>query len=293
MAVSIAKSSKPVSPTVIVALVVAAMTACVLGMVVWKAVDARNAALAQGERDIRNLTHSLAEHASYSIQAADIALTGMVDLLKYQRPREDRFNLFLRNTVAALPQIREIAVLDTTGDWIYSSVVETPRHNNYDRSYFAAHRESADPSLRISEPLKSRLTGRQTIILSRRIADLQGNFSGVLLAAIDTAYFDNFYKTFNLGPHAGITLLRSDGSILAHWPARQTNSEPTVSAAFKTRLEQATAGYSRITSPFDGRLKYVGFERASQYPLVVTVAVPEEQYWPAGTTTCVTTRRSA
>ena len=130
-------------------------------------------------------------------------------------------NLFLRNTVAALPQIREIAVLDATGDWIYSSVAETPRHNNYDRSYFIAHRDSTDPSLRISERLRSRLTGRQTIILSRRIVDLEGNFSGVLVAAIDTAYFDNFYKTFKLGPHAGITLLRRDGSgpgTLAHAP---------------------------------------------------------------------------
>ena len=110
-----AKSPKPVSPTVIVAVVVAAMTACVLGLVVWKALDSRASALAQGERDIRNLTHSLAEHASHSIQAADVAMSGMVDILKYQRPRADRFNLFLRNTVAALPQIREIAVLDADG----------------------------------------------------------------------------------------------------------------------------------------------------------------------------------
>ena len=201
----------------------------------------------------------------------------MVDSLKYRRPQADRFNLFLRNTVAALPQIREIAVLDTTGDWIYSSVAETPRHNNYDRSYFAAHRDSNDPSLRIGERLQSRLTGRQTIVLTRRIADLEGNFAGVLLAAIDAEYFDSFYKTFNLGPNAGITLLRGDGRILAHWPSGQSNSDPTVSTAFKTRLEQATTGYYKITSPFDGRLKYLGYERASQYPLVVTVALTEEE----------------
>ena len=258
-------------------MVVAAMTACVLGLVVWKALDSRASALAQGERDIRNLTHSLAEHASHSIQAADVAMSGMVDILKYQRPRADRMNLFLRNTVAALPQIREIAVLDATGDWIYSSVAETPRHNNYDRSYFIAHRDSTDPSLRISERLRSRLTGRQTIILSRRIADLEGNFAGVLVAAIDTAYFDNFYQTFKLGPHAGITLLRRDGGVLAHWPTRQSDRDPTVSAAFKTQLEHASTGYYRITSPFDGHLKYLGFERASQYPLVVTVALPEAE----------------
>ena len=253
------------------------MTACVLGLVAWKAVGSRTAALAQGERDIQNLTHSLAEHASHSIQSADVAMSGMVDVLKYRRPLADRFNLFLRNTVAALPQIREIAVLDTTGDWIYSSVAETPHHNNYDRKYFTAHRDSTDPSLRISERLRSRLTGRPTIILSKRITDLDGNFGGVLVAAIDTTYFDNFYKTFKLGPHAGVTLLRDDGSVLARWPTSRPGTDPTVSAAFKTRLARDNTGYYRITSPFDGHLKYLGFERASLYPLVVTVALPEAE----------------
>jgi hypothetical protein len=107
------------SPVAIITLVVFAMSACVLGLLVWKAVDARTAALAQSQRDIRNLAHSLAEHASHTIQAADVAMSGMVDLLKYQRPRADRFNLFMRNTAQSLPQLREIGVLDTEGEWLY------------------------------------------------------------------------------------------------------------------------------------------------------------------------------
>ncbi|MDS1108285.1 hypothetical protein RJP81_24610, partial [Escherichia coli] len=62
------RTPNPFAPAVIVAAVAVVMTACVLGLVVWKAVDARSMALAQGERDIRNLAHSLAEHASRSIQ---------------------------------------------------------------------------------------------------------------------------------------------------------------------------------------------------------------------------------
>lgn len=253
------------------------MSACVLGLLVWKAFDARTAALTQGERDIRNLTHSLAEHASHSIQAADVAMSGMVDLLKYQRPRTDRFNLFLRNTVQSLPQIREIAVLDTEGEWTYSSVAETPHHNNADRGYFAYHRDTTDPSLRISAPLLSRLTGRPTILLSKRISNLDGGFGGVLAAAIDSEYFDNFYKAFNLGPHAGITLLRSDGTVLAHWPAESWTRDPAISTAFKAEIERDPSGYRKTRSPFDGYSKYLGFEHASQYPVVATVALPEEE----------------
>lgn len=251
------------------------MSACVLGLLVWKALDARTAALAQGERDIRNLTHSLAEHASHSIQAADVAMSGMVELLKYQKPRADRFNAFLHDTAEALPQIRAIGVVNADGDWIYSSVDNTPQHNNSDRSYFVHHRDSTDASVYISEPVQSRLSGRPTIGLTKRINNQDGNFAGVVISAIATDYFDDFYKSFNLGPHAGITLARLDGTILAHWPDGTWNEDP--SSAFKAGIERASIGYTKGKSPFDGYTKYSGFERASQYPVAVAVALPEEQ----------------
>ena len=253
------------------------MSACVLGLVVWKALDAKKAALEQSERDIRNLAHSLAEHASHSIQAADVAMSGMVDLLKYQRPRAEPFNLFMRNTARSLPQLREIGVLDTEGNWIYSSLAETPRYSNSDRDYFAYHRDAPDPSIRINAPLNSRAAGRPTIVLSKRIDKLDGSFGGVLVAGIDADFFNDFYQTFKLGAGAGITLLRNDGTVLSHWPPGTWSSDVTLSSAFKAAIAQDATGYYRIKSPFDGYLKYFGFERASQYPLVVSVAVPVDQ----------------
>lgn len=251
------------------------MSACVLGLLAWKAVEARTAALEQSERNIRNLTHSLAEHASHTIQSADVAMSGMVDLMWYRWPEADRFNLFMRNTVQALPQLREIGVLDAGGNWIYSSLPAAPHHNNFDRNYFRYHRDSPDPSIRISEPVVSRLTGQATIILSKRITNPQGAFGGVLVAGVDIGYFDNFYNTFKLGPNAGITMLRLDGTVLVRWPQDNRTTAASISPAFKADIEHNTTGYSRVTSPFDGQIKYLGFERASLYSLVLTVALPE------------------
>ena len=130
----------------------------------------------------------------------------------------ERFNKYLAETVAALPQLREIGVLDTDGKWRYSSLPETPRHNNADRTYFTYHRDTPGKTLRISEPLQSRLTGRPTILLSKRINKQDGSFGGVLTAAIDSDYFNGFYRTFQLGPDGGISLLRNDGVVLIRWP---------------------------------------------------------------------------
>lgn len=270
-------SKRLTAPALIVTVFVLAMSACVLGLVVWKALEARTVTLARSETDVQNLAHSLAEHASHTLQAADIAMSGLVDLLRYQRPNPERLNLFMRNTAAALPQLRELGVLDAKGDWIYSSLAETPAYNNADRSYFIYHRDTPGQSLRISEPLQSRLTGRLTIILSKRINNLDGSFGGVLVAAIDNDYFHNFYRTFQIGRDGGISLIRTDGIVLVHWPSMDTGKDLSKSDLFRNQLKLSSLGYYKIKSPFDGVSKYIGYEEMSQYPLVVTVAMAEDE----------------
>ncbi len=264
------------TPGVIVAVFVLAMSACVLGLILWKTMDARRSALQQSEIDIRNLAHSIQEQTSHTFQAADVAMTGMVDLLKYQNPRPDRFNQFLANTIKSLPQIREFGVLDATGEWRYSSLPKTPLHNNYDRSYFTFHRENDDSGLRINDPLLSRLTGQTTILLTRRLNDQDGHFSGVVIAAIATDYFNEVFKSFDLGEQAGISLLRNDGIVLVHWPSLDVGKDLSNTQLFQNKLKEARSGYYRITSPFDGVAKYIGYEQSTAYPVIVTVAVPEK-----------------
>ena len=265
-----------VSPTVVVIALALVMTACVLGVVVWKALDAKKTTLARGQIDTLNLAHSLAEHAAHALQSAEVAMTGMVDLLRYRNPIPERFNRYLAETVNSLPQLREIGVLDTNGNWLYSSLPQTPLHNNSDRSYFTYHRETPGNALRISEPLQSRLTGQSTIILSKRIDQQDGSFAGVLTAAIDSDYFERFYRTFQLGVHGSISLLRDDGAVLIRWPAFDKASNLSGTALFSNLLKRSSVGYQKIISPFDGIEKYLGYEKTPHFPLVVTVAISEE-----------------
>jgi diguanylate cyclase (GGDEF)-like protein/PAS domain S-box-containing protein len=279
--------SRLAAPVVVVTLFVLVMSACVLGLVTWKALEARKTALAQSEVNIQNLAHSLAEHANKTVQAVDVAVSGIVELLKFQNPVPERLDAFLIKTIQALPQLREIGVLDAVGNWKYSSLVDKPRHNNSDRGYFIYHRDTPDPAIRINDPLQSRLTGRSTIILTKRISNQDGSFNGVLMAAIDSDYFIDFYSTFRLGPGAGISLLRHDGVVLVRWPSAGPGLDPSEediskndfskSELFQTWMKQGPAGFHRLTSRFDGLVKYLGFEQTSQYPLVLTVALPEHQ----------------
>ena len=253
------------------------MTASVLGVMAWKALDAKKTALASSSSDIQNLAHSLSEHASHAIQAVDIAMAGMVDLLKYRDPEPERFNRYLAETAKTLPQLRGIGVTDAKGNWTYSSFPETPRHNVADRSYFPYHRDTPDNTLRISELVQSRLDDRSSmIVLSKRITKLDGSFGGVVAAAIDKDYFNGFYRRFQLGPDGGISLILNDGTLLIRWPLSDKSTDLSRTDLFTRHLKQSSVGYYKIISPFDGIVKHLGYEETPHYPMVVTVAMSED-----------------
>jgi diguanylate cyclase (GGDEF)-like protein/PAS domain S-box-containing protein len=266
-----------ITSTAVVIAFALVMTASVLGVMAWKALDARKTALASGSTDIQNLVHSLSEQASHAIHAVDIAMGGMVDLLKYRDPEPDRFNKYLAETTKTLPQLRGIGVADAKGNWTYSSLPETPRHTVTDRSYFAYHRDTPDNTLRISELLQSRIDERSSmIVLSKRITKLDGSFGGVVAATIDKDYFNGFYRTFQLGPDGGVSLIRSDGTLLIRWPQSDKSTDLSRTDLFSKHLKLSSVGYYKIISPFDGIVKHLGYEETPHYPMVVTVAVSED-----------------
>ena len=250
-------------------------SACLVGLMVWKASAARAAALGRAETEIHNLAHSLAEHAANTFTAVDVATVGMVDLLRYQNPLPDRFNAFLRSTVRSLPQITEIAVLDRDGAFLYASADEARRYTNADRDYFLFHRDNTDNAMRVTGPLLSRLLQQQVIVLSRRITRPDGSFAGVVFATIDCDFFDRFYKTFRLGSRGGISLIAPDGKLLSNSFSKEIGRDFSGSELFKSKLPASNVGYYKLVSPIDGVTKYFGYERSPGYGTVSTVALPE------------------
>lgn len=263
------------NPRMLVGTFLVLMLACVVGLVAWKASSAREAALGQARGNLENLTRSLAQHAASTFKAPDVALGGMADLLKYQAPQERRFNAYLREMTREMPQLRFIGVFDQDGAWRYHSLEERPTYSNADRPYFAYHRDSSSTKLLISGPIGSRLTGLPTIILSKRISTPTGQFAGVIVAAIDCEFFSSFFSSFSVGARGGISILKSDGTLLTRWPVVESIRTLGDTSLFQRRMSESASGFYRITSPFDGLIKYVGYEQTPDYPLVVTVARSE------------------
>ena len=243
-----------------------------LGTTVWKQLVARDAAASQAKLELQNLAHSLAEHAMHTFKAADVAMTAIANLLEYQDISTIRLDAYLAATVKELPQLREISILDAKGNWRYSSLDYLPSQNNAARSYFIHHRDTATERMEITGPITSNLTGLPTIVLSKRINDAQGHFAGIVLAAIDYEYAENFYRSFGMGSYGGITLLSRDGMVLVRWPSSAAKGDLSDTSLFRKDLLTSKAGFTKTTSPFDGVEKYFAYEKSPDYGTVLIVS---------------------
>src|SRR5262249_22795072 len=88
-----------------------------------------------------------------------------------------------------------------------------------DRDYFQVHQFRPDIGLYISRPFKGRLERREDrIALSRRRADKDGKFAGIVVGTLRLSYFRDLFSRLNVGQHGVITLARSDGTILMRHP---------------------------------------------------------------------------
>ncbi|MGO3929350.1 sensor domain-containing diguanylate cyclase [Rhodopseudomonas pseudopalustris] len=264
------------TPSLIVTMFLLGMSACVLGLVVWKAYDARRIALVQSETEIRNLVRSLTEHASHTIQSVDVVVDDLVALLRFRGTPTTVFNDRLREIVDNLPHLRRLAVLDERGDLRFASIAQVPHINYADRSYFNHHRDNPHRELLITGPLLPRTSSQPVIALTRRIETPEGQFAGVVVATIESDYFLEFYKMFKLGTNGSINLINGDGNVLIRWPALSTQvRDLSRGNLFQKRLKDSPTGYHRIVSPFDGLVKYYAYEKSGRYPLIVTVSRSE------------------
>ncbi|HBF51020.1 MAG TPA: hypothetical protein DDX04_12510, partial [Massilia sp.] len=85
-----------------------------------------------------------------------------------------------------------------------------------DREYVRAALDSGGrDELAIGQPRKGRVTGLWTVQFSRPILRADGSLAGVIVAGVAPSYFSRFYDSIDLGTDASISLVRSNGIVVA------------------------------------------------------------------------------
>ena len=276
------KNGRRLPLTALVTVFVFFICAALIGLEGWRVWNAHEQALQGTAIDVTNLSRAIGQHAEDTIKIADTALVGMVERLETEGTGSEqmaRMNLLLARRVAELPALKGLFVYDETGAWIASSVPSIPVNaNNADREYMIYHRDHTDRGPHLGLPVVSRSSGVWVIPVSRRFNHPDGSYAGVVLATLDTDYFQNFYDTFDIGQHGAILLALRDGTLLVRRPlaTRTVGQKLTGSSLFKDYLPKASSGVVAIASSTDGVTRLNGYRALDNYPLVVAAALSQD-----------------
>jgi PAS domain S-box-containing protein len=147
-----------------------------------------------------------------------------------------------------------------------------------DRQYFKVFAQGRPDFAYLDKPGRSRIDNVWTLYMARRVADRNGGFRGVLVAAISIPDFEKSFSTVQLDYTRPIGVYTSDGTLVASLPHRESQIGKTApelaQATLPTKPKQIVIINSR--NPAGGVEKdYVG--KLADFPLMLGVTDLEQQ----------------
>jgi hypothetical protein len=212
----------------------------------------------------------VAAHAEWMLEAGDQALRRIDSAIGDSPIRASAGTIEnISQAVGDLPPGFQYSVYDESGMLRLSSVEEAVGINVQDREYF--QRLLKGESVVLSPQLKERLSGEQVFVIARRISR-NGGFHGAASIAIPTDSMNAFWSALELGPRSTVSLIRSDGWLMARQPQRADTIDLSASPMFTDYLADRKSGaYESAVSPVDGASRVVAFFRVEGWlPIAIT-----------------------
>ena len=182
-------------------------------------------AIAHADEQLTTSLNILSEHASKVFQSVDLTFTSVDAILgnasdEQIKANEETLHLQLGKLEKALATVDAIFVADKDGHALVSSAIfPVPASTSVaDRDYFLAQKER-DAGTYVGAVLQSRATNEQFFGVSRRRPARDGQFNGVITVAVLPKAFSEFYSQLAGDTTASFSLTKSNGTILARYPA--------------------------------------------------------------------------
>ncbi len=238
--------------------------------------------------EVENITQVLEEHALATFNKADLLLREVQRNVHPEDMRaahgatgssKKRLNVLLKSQVAGVLEVDSLNIINTNGDYVYSSLDSVAGINAAEGLYFKTQRDAAAARLVISPPLISSRTGKWAIILSRRLNFEDGSFAGIVTAVLNLNYFEAFYRTINLGSNGLMAMYDRDFHLVVRYPSREDEVGKAVNLRAKLYIEKGLTHATYLAkSPIDGVLRMNGFRQVGDLPLIVVGGIAEDDY---------------
>ncbi len=241
----------------------------------------RGLTVSGAERDLANITRVTQEHAARTVQVAEQLLRLIQS--RYEDAGEVPNLAVLAARGVANPDIFNlVGVIDPAGFMMPVKGATGKGIYVGDREHFKVHTEVDSGQVFFGKPFFGRVSGKWSIVLSRRLNTRSGAFGGVVFVALKAEYFTLFYGDLDLGRSSVAALIGLDGVTRL----RRTGDGAEqfgIDVAGSPLMAQVKNG-SKIGA-WTGRAVADGIERSYHYrqvvpyPLLVTAGMSTDEVY--------------
>ncbi|WP_114972058.1 putative bifunctional diguanylate cyclase/phosphodiesterase [Rhodoferax ferrireducens] len=195
---------------------------------------------------------------------------------EYESPRKHAVLRELKAKALLPPDLLfAVSIADDLGN-----VVESTRppqiRNVADQEYFAVQRRA--DTIWVGRPWKDPASAEWQLQFSRRLNGPDGKFAGIVVIAVDAAYFVSGYEPAKLGEHGVLGILGADGVFRVRRSGETVSAGDTVNYA--TAVPAGDAEDSKVTpsiNTWDGVRRYTSARPLYDFPLTVIVGLSEDE----------------
>jgi diguanylate cyclase (GGDEF)-like protein/PAS domain S-box-containing protein len=229
------------------------------------------------ERNNANLVKALEQSLGWTLSAMDQSLQDVAT--KLEHPEVMQLQQEVRNTVLFDRPLRaagimDVYVINSQGDIVIDSGAMPPRTANYaDRDYFQALMRGEKEGLVIGQPVLGRVTQTWMLPVARAYRGENGRVAGVVVSSIRLGYFNELFKSLDLGPGSGVNLFLGSGTIVSRYPYGYDHVGKSLAGTPNMRrfLSERSGSFVGVAA-LDDMERFYTFRHVGPYPLVVNVA---------------------
>jgi len=254
-------------------------------IVSYQASKAYRQSLKEAQDSTIKLTHILTDHVELTFLGVDLSLRRAIErqyfnmLFGNNLPEytEQNFRIWLAETaqISAIAMINEEGVIEVAAhkkgyeDWLDYQKSTTSR------ALLERMRDTDDSYVFIGKHVMA--GGKPLIVMSRRYNEINGDFGGIVVAAINPEYFAGFYNSVAYGTHKFMSIMLSDGTVLATGPAESEENvalaKSWLTESAKKRGEIYSYSYAKGNTDKIGALQIL-----KNIPVAVSIIADEQDF---------------
>ena len=269
---------------VTIGVMLAALMWLFIGGLIW---SERESALQNGLVHGRNLAAAFAVELTHTLDHIDAAMDAIIHRMPIDadgRPSYAELAQWSKDFVQLGHPAKYLGLIAPNGRLVFSSnknlpALDTPSGVDLsDRAHFRVHVEHPDNGLYISVPLAGRVTDGKVLYFSKRIADHDGKFRGVLVFVVPPVELTRMHERIDLGRRGALAVVGIDDIVRVRVSADHPDGNFGLGASVRGAPwpeNVPPGGYGSYVRPgaLDPIDRQFNYRRLEHYPLLVNVGL--------------------